>query len=440
MRRILFVDDDPNEIKELKTMLKSICQKCEIEFALSGEEALNFMLKSPFDVVVFDMRMQGRDGMDFLGTVMERYPETVRIIHSELSDAEMVLRSSKSAHQLLEKPNSAEAIKCTIERTCKLQDLLRSEELKNIVASIKKLPSNPKLYNLITAEMQSPDASLKKVGHIISQDVSMTAKILQLVNSPYFGLQREIADPQQAAVYLGMDKLKTLVLSINVFSSFTGDAESCGFSLVEMQRHSLRTSKLAWDIVRAETDDRKVAEEAMIAGMLHDVGKLIMLKIPKQYNQVMSFIEKNGCDPVAAEYTVMKTSHAELGAYLLGLWGIPGNIVESVAFHHNPSKLLEDMYVMLYELSREALGTRKAKDVDLRPGAVKKYATEFTALTAVHIANAMMMQENLSSDTTISPYPYVDMLYLRTLNLTDKLSGWKNFCKNAMQLEDIKYV
>jgi putative nucleotidyltransferase with HDIG domain len=438
MKRILFVDDDPKEIKGLRKMLRSMRYEWEMEFAVSGGEALNFMAKSPFDVVVSDMHVPKTGGVELLDAVMERYPETVRIIHSGHSDKEMLLRSVKSAHQFLMKPSSAETVKYTIERACKLQDLLRSETLRKIVAGIKNLPSLPALYSLIVAEMHSKDASLKKVSHIISQDVSMSAKILQLVNSPFFGLPQKITDPQQAAVYLGMDTLKSLVLSIHVFSLFAEDAELHGFSLAEMCKHSLMVGRLARDIACTETDDKEVAEEALVAGILHDIGKLILLKIPRQYNQVLDFIERTGCDLVEAEYTVMKTSHAELGAYLLGLWGISENIVESVAFHHNPSKLLENMFSMLNESSGKGLGKMKSKDGKLKTRSIKKDSTGFTTLTAVHIANALIVQMNCSSDTTFSPY--VDMLYLRTLNLTDKLREWVGCYNKAMQKEASRYV
>ncbi len=416
MRKILFVDDDPKEIKWLKKILESMRHEWEMKFAASGKEALNFMAKSPFDAVVSDMRMPEMNGVELLGIITEHYPETVCIIHSELSDKKAVLNSVKSTHQFLMKPSNAETLKYTIERTCKLQDLLRSETLRNMVAGIKKLPSLPQLYNLIVAEMRSEDASLKKVGHIISQDVSMSAKILQLVNSNFYGLPRTITDPQQAVVYLGVDTLKSLVLSIHVFSSFTEDAELCRFSLADMQKHSIMVGRLASDIARVEKSDTEVAEEAMIAGMLHDIGKLILLKIPRQYEKVEDFIEKSGCSRVEAEYAVMKTSHAELGAYLLGLWGIPDNVIEPVAFHHNPSKLLENMFAS-NKTPREVSGKTK----------------EFTALTAVHMANALMMQENYSGTTD---YPYVDMLYLRTLNLTDRLPEWVD-CYNEVIREEV---
>jgi putative nucleotidyltransferase with HDIG domain len=433
MRKILFVNDDPGTALELKKMLKPMHHEWEIEFAVSGKEALNFMDKSHFDVVVSNMHMQKMDGVEFLDTVMECHPETVRIIHSEHSDKEMILRSVKSAHQFLIKPCGAETMKYTIERACKLQDLLKSETLRKIAAGIKKLPSLPQLYSLIVAEMQSEDASLKKVGHIISQDVSMSAKILQLVNSAFFGLPQKIADTQQATVFLGIDTLKALVLSIHVFSSFTEDSDLFWFSLADMQKRSIMVGRLARDIARAETADEKVAEEALIAGILHDIGRLIMLKIPEQCRMIMDFIERTGCDLVEAEYTVMKTSHAELGAYLLGLWGIPDNIVEAVAFHHRPSKLLDDMFIMPGEPSNKDTGKMKSEDKDSKSQLAKKLLKEFTALTAVHVANSLLMQESSPSTTD---FPYVDMSYLRRLHLTDKLPEWMECC-NKVRQEDV---
>ncbi len=405
MRRIIFVDDEPSTVQQLKKMLWPMSHEWEMEFAMSGKETLKFMSKSRFDVVVSNMHMPKMDGVELLNTITERYPETVRIIHSGHSDKEMVLKSVKSAHQFLIKPCDVDTMKYTIERACKLRDVLRDDKLKKIVAGIKDLSSYPILYSLIIKEMQSKEPSLKKVGYIISQDVSMSAKILQLVNSAFFGLPQEVTNPQQAVVYLGIDTLKALVLSVDVFSSFTEDAEACGFSLVEMWRHSLMTSRLARDIACTLTDDKKVAEEAMIAGILHDIGKLILLKIPAQYKKVMNFTKRTGCDPLEAEYIVMKTSHAELGAYLLGLWGIPDNVVEAVAFHHDPSRLLDDTSIM----------------------------PEKSSLTAIHVANSLMMQEGSFSDTKV--FPYVDMRYLKQLNLTDKLHEWAGICNKIKRVE-----
>jgi putative nucleotidyltransferase with HDIG domain len=422
MRRILFVDDDPKEIKRLRKMLRSIRHEWEIESAVSGKEALSFMAKSHFDVVVSNMHMQKMDGVELLDTVMERYPGTVRIILSEDSDKEKSLQSVKSTHQFLKKPCDADTVKYTIERACKLQDLLRNETLIKTVTGIKNLPSPPRLYSLIMQEMRSPDASLKNVGDIISQDIAMTTKILQLVNSAYFGLPRRITDPQQATIFLGIDTLKALVLTFHVFSEFSEDAELCEFSLADMLKHSIMVGRLAKEIAKVELDDTKILEEIYIAGILHDIGKLILLKLPEQYREVMKYIKSTGFSFVEAEYNVMKTSHAELGAYLLALWGIPDNIVETVAFHNNPSKLLENIFSMSIKSNNNYVGEIKPGNSNLKSLSKEKYLKEFTTLTSVHLADAMLVQKDWPTNTTVPTY--ADMLYLRTLELTDNLSEY----------------
>lgn len=428
------MDSDLSEARKLQKTLEPMCPEWEMEVAVSGEDVLNIMSRIHFDVVVPDIRLQGMDGIKLLDIVSERYPETVRIIHSELYDPEEILESTMAVHQYLMKPCCAETMKNTIERACKLRDLLRDDTLKKIVAGTRNLPSVPVLYNLIVAEMQSAEPSLKKVGYLISQDISMSAKILQLVNSSFFALPLEIADPQQAAVYVGVESLKSLVLSIHVFSSISDDAELCGFSLLKMWRHSLRAGRLAADIARTEEADKKVVEQAMISGMLHDIGKLILLKIPRQYNEVMELIEATGCSFAEAEYTVLGASHAELGAYLLGLWGFPGNVIEAVAFHHNPSKLIEDMFVTPNEAAQKGSDEAGSKDVYSESQSVEEKTAGFSALTAVHIANALTMHGNCSSDTS---FPDVDISYVKKLGLTDKLPEWIALHKNTMQLSEI---
>ncbi len=432
MKNILFVDNDTVAIQKLKNILSVMCPDWRIDVTGSGGAALGLMSKNPFDVIVSDLHIQGMDWIELFKAVSEYHPETVRIIYSESSD----LRSTMVVHQFLKKPTTAETVRNTILRACNLQELLRNIKLRKIVSGIKNLPSLPKLYNLIVAEMQSPEGSLKKIGHLISSDVSMSAKILQLVNSAFFGLSQKITDPQQASVFIGIETLKSLVLSVHVFSSLSKDAESYGFSPVKMWRHCLRTGKLAGEIARSEKVDRIVVDEAIIAGMLHDIGKLIiLLEMPKQYIEVMNLVDATDCGLVEAEYSIMDTSHAELGAYLLGLWGLPGNVVESVAFHHKPSKLIERMFVMSPEITKDDSGKSKSKNGNFKQQSIEKYSTDFSVLTAVHVANALTMQENCSADTT--DFPYIDMSYLKKLELVDKLPYWVELFENTKQVGEM---
>jgi len=176
------------------------------------------------------------------------------------------------------------------------------------------------------------------------------------------------------------------------------------------------------EIARGEQAEKEEVEEAIIAGVLHDIGKLILLKIPDRYKEIMSFVEYTGSDIVDAEYAVMKTSHAELGAYLLGIWGIPDSIVEIVAFHHEPSALLENVLVTMHNSKLKTKDLKTPTGGVLRSRSINKFIKGLTALAAVHTANALITQNNCPPG--ITTFPGIDMLYLKTVNLEDRLPRW----------------
>ncbi|GJQ57537.1 MAG: HDOD domain-containing protein [Candidatus Scalindua sp. AMX11] len=435
MIKILFVDDQPEILRGLRRALATVDNGWDFKFAPSGEEALNMMSESSFDVVISDMRMPKMDGVELLNVVMIRYPDTVRIILSGSSERERIMESVKCAHQFLIKPCNMETMFSIIERACKHQDLFTNKTLKRLVAGAEKLPSPPQLYNSIVSEMQSEDVSIKKVGQIISQDISMSAKILQIVNSAFFGLPQKIIDPQQASVYLGLDTLKALVLSIHVFSSCNKNSELLGCSPEDLQKHSIMVGTLAKDIARVQRADAKVAEESLIAGIFHDIGKLILLNMAEECKKIIDYIEMTRCNLLEAEYAVLKTSHAELGAYLLGVWGIPDNVVEAVAFHHNPSKLHDEVFMMQKESSNKDIWKLNIDDKDTTRETNHESLKGFTALTAVHVAHALIMQQGGPPPST-PDFSNVDMGYLERLNLADKLPEWAECCNKIKGKEE----
>ena len=130
---------------------------------------------------------------------------------------------------------------------------------------------------------------------------------------------------------------------------------------------------------------------------------------------------------------VINTSHAELGAYLLALWGLPERIVETVAFHHNPLKLLESSLSIKYQSLDKNPDDAKRNNVNLDSELLNKYINEFSVLTFVHVANGLIMQKDNSSDTTT--FPFIDMDYLEKLGLTDKLPEWVECYNELMQKE-----
>ncbi len=193
--------------------------------------------------------------------------------------------------------------------------------MNQTIAGKKNLSSIPKLYDLITKEMQSTGPSLAKVGSLISEDISLSAKILQLVNSAFFSLPRRIIDPKQATIYLGSEAVKAIVLTNHIFSSISDEAETLGFNISQMRSHSLMVGVVAGEIARAEQAGKDEIEEAITGGVL-------------------------------------------------------------------------------------------------KSGSINKFIKGLTALAAVHTANALITQNNCSPGVT------VDMLYLKTVNLEDRLPRW----------------
>lgn len=333
-KRILFVDDEPKLLQGLHRLLRGKRHEWDMDFVSSGREALECMARHPADVIVSDMRMPEMDGVELLNKVKGLYPNTIRIALSGYSEQEMTLRSVGPAHQFLAKPCDPDTLIGSITRATALRDLLESPSLTAMVANIESLPSLPGLYHEVMAEIASPEGSLKRVGEIISSDVGMSAKVLQLVNSAFFGLPQHVSSPAQAVNLLGFETIKALVLTIHVFTRHENRTSSF-FPLEKLLEHSLHTARMTTIICRDKELSKARTDNAYLAGMLHDVGKLILaVNLPRQYQEVMKTSADSSLPLHVLEKKMLGASHAEVGAYLVGLWGLPDDIVEAIAYHH----------------------------------------------------------------------------------------------------------
>ena len=329
--RIVFVDDELNILQAMRRSFHNMRQEWSMEFVASGAAALESLAKAPADVIVSDMRMPGMDGWQLLAEVKKLYPQTVRLVLSGHADPSSVMRAVGTAQLYLAKPCESGALKAAIVQTQMLRQLLSNDQLALLAGGVGMLPSAPAAFQEILACLQNPAASLADAAQIIGRDVAMVANIMKLVNSAFFGSRRPITTTERAVAYLGMDTLGALVLGHGVFQSglATGIA---GFSLEKLWQHSLQTGVAARAIAFSENLPAAKADEAFLAGVLHDVGKVVFATKAAHSN------DASAVDIVAQ----MEAHHAEVGAYLLGLWGFPNLIVEAVAFHHTPSLASEN--------------------------------------------------------------------------------------------------
>lgn len=320
-RRILFADDEANVLQGLRSVLRPQRHEWEMVFATGGPAALDEVRKSAFDVVVTDMRMPVVDGAELLRQTKELQPKAVRIVLSGQTDAETALKTVFTAHQFLAKPCDIEKLRAVVTRACHLNELITSDELRGLAGDVSILPAAPHTYLAITQKLSDPTCSISEVAGIVEREPALCAKVLQVVNSAFFGLPRTVSSITQATNYLGTLALRNLALAMEtVAAASRAKLPLSNQELLSFQTNSLLTGFLGR---RWFASDRRKADEAFIAGMLRDMGHLVLTA--------------QGRAGEAAP-----NCHAALGAYLLGLWGIPHGVLEPVAFHEHPERVGHD--------------------------------------------------------------------------------------------------
>ena len=383
-RRILFVDDDSAILNGLQNLLFRDRKRWDMVFALGGAKALEELRARPFDVVVSDMRMPGIDGAALLGIVKQEFPGTVRIILSGHAEREAIVRALPAMHQFLSKPCDPDRLRAAIDRCLDLVGQ-PSNDVRALIGRLDKLPSPPAIYIELSHLAGDPNATIDAVSKVVMRDPAVAAKVLQLANSAAFGASRKVTDLGQAVSYLGTELLKCLALTSTVFAPTTR-ATAAGFSLEEMQARALRTASFARRIVR----ERKDADAAFAAALLHDIGETMLATgLPEGYAKLRADVRESGEPVIIAERRELGATHADIGGWLLAMWGLPQNLVDVVAHHHEP------------------LGA---------PAAVQEIAA------IVHVADALV-------DTPEHGASLIDQPFLTSLGLADRLPAWTELAR-----------
>jgi putative nucleotidyltransferase with HDIG domain len=313
------------------------------------------------------------------------------------------MRAVGPAHQFLSKPCDAELLVTTIKRAVALHDTLSNGDLAALIASIDTLPSLPGVYEELHQIVLLDETSIDQVGALVSQDLAMTAKVLQLVNSSFFGLPHRVTEARHAVTLLGLDRVRPLAMMAGVFCQF----EQTAFPVATLPRlvhHSLAVATTARRIAEVETSCNQTIEDAFLAGMLHDLGmQIFMSQLPDEYPAVIELAQTKQVPIWEAEFESFGTNHALVGAYLLSLWGLPDPVIEAIAWHHRPGQF---------------------------PGA------SFTPLTAVHVANALQAKHSpLDPENLITQ---VDFAYLEQLDLTHRIPVWQGLADTIMAEEVVQ--
>jgi HD-like signal output (HDOD) protein len=401
-KRILFVDDEAMVLAGLKRSLRPMREEWEMVFAAGGEEALAAIDRQAFDIIVTDMRMPGMDGAQLLEEVQRRSPQTLRMVLSGQSDRETIMRSVNPAHQFVSKPCEGEELKSRLIRAFALKDLLQNPDLRELVTKLDYLPSLPQVYLQLNEELRRPEPSLQRIDELIGADMAMTAKILKLVNSAFFCLPCEISSASRAVQFLGLDTLRTLVLTAHVFERFQSRLLTAD-DVQQISEHSLAVSNSARKIAIFEHASQLIQDQSFTTGLLHDAGKLILAStLGEQYGKVLAHREQADIGLYAAECELLGCSHAQVAAYLFGLWGLPSTIVEAVAWHHDPAGSL---------------------------------SVKFSPLAAVHVASAYHDERSTSQLRDRTP---IDAAFLAGIGCAEREKAWRDMLDQDFQISNLR--
>jgi HD-like signal output (HDOD) protein len=348
MKHILFVDDERELLDGLRARLYKHRHDWNMTFAVSGDEAIAALEKEHFDVIVSDVRMPGMDGGQLLTVVKERWPETIRIIVSGYSDPVQAVRLTSLAHQYVAKPCDGQQLENIIERCFNLRDLLAEEPLRQMVGRIGKLPALPKTYGKLQAALAQPNVTAAAVGDIVNADAVIASKVLQITNSAFFRLRKPMARIKDAVTYLGFATIRNLVLSAEISSHWKVPKSLGAIDPEQLQTHAQSTAAAC----KALAGGRVSPDDAWLAGLLHDIGYWILLQeCPDELALALDMARIEGLPLIECERRTTGATHAQIGAYLLGLWGLPYSIVEAVALHHTPTAVSGNGYDLLSALA-----------------------------------------------------------------------------------------
>lgn len=389
-RRILFVHENPSELQGFHQAVVAMEPVWDMEFASSGEQALQVLAGSKFDAVVVDVPPQQATGLSFLNEARNQHAGMTRFAIANQDDKETVMACAREMHQCLPRPCQPRTLIAGIRRSLSLDGWLQDEKIKSLVERMPPLPSLPAVYNEVIRELNDASGSAEKVAEILSKDLSLTARLLQTVNSAFYGQSRRITHVGEAVVVLGTEAVRGMVLGLQTYQHFE-KMKPFPFAIDRLWAHSMAVAERARRIALLQTRQPELADEAFTAGLMHDIGVLVLAaSLPKEYRELWQKLEARKQPLWQVEKEILGASHADVGAYLLARWGLPITLVEAVAYHHEPSRGWQE---------------------------------GFGVLTAVHAADGVLGAENPGCETVVPPD--LDSEYLVTLGLQDRVDTWR---------------
>jgi HD-like signal output (HDOD) protein/CheY-like chemotaxis protein len=387
-KRILIAHADPHTLAEYG---RALGKEWTVKLVTGQDAALAEMAAQPFDVLVADCALaRVNDGVELLDRIHTEHPKTIRILLAGEMDKEHRMADVEGSHLILTKPCDNATLRNAIQRALAIDLWLTNDSLRELVARLRTFPIVPSLYLEVINALKSPNTTTSELGAIIAKDMAMMTKLLQVTNSACFGLPRKISDPEEAVGILGFETVKSMVMTLKLLSQYD-KVKPVYFSIDRLWRHSTEVARISRRLALTQSDDPVLAESAFTAGLMHDLGKLVLASnFDEQYSGAQALARQQQLPLWQVEKQIFGASHGEIGAYLLGLWGMPLDLVEAAALHHNPSRCL---------------------------------AKRFSPLTAVHVANVLVYEAKPDKEGFVPPQ--IDETYIAELGLSEQLLRWR---------------
>lgn len=361
----------------------------EVNSFTDGQKAMTELKRRDYDMVVAGLDVGDASAAELLNYTRRKHPTIPRFILASEADKMRAMKEGLGAHQFLTKPLDRALLKQTVDRALNLDVWLGCEDMRALVTRVRSFPTAPAVYLELLGALRSPGVTIEEVATIISRDMAISAKLLQVVNSAYFGYGTKLTDLTEVVGLLGFETVKSLATAIKMLAHYDR-IKLPNYSIEELWAHSNEVARIARQITLECTGDRAMAESAFLAGLLHDIGKVVLAaNFAQQYSGVQALAAKQSLPAWVVEKEIFGATHGEVGAFLLGLWGMPMEILEATAFHHDPSR-------------------------DRSQG--------FTVLTAVHAANALHYESHSSPDVRRAS---IDEAYLSRVGVLECLPVWR---------------
>jgi putative nucleotidyltransferase with HDIG domain len=395
MRKLLFATADPRTLQSWEASLPAYKDVWDARI-VSDTTGAHAQLTEDRDWDAIITPLSWQNGILLLGKARESSPEAVRI--GVVPRSGLRAPQPSCVHQVVADPLDFRELEVALERSCHLRDLLRGERICQTVSELGELPSAPGIYLQLMQKLNGPEPSVGEIAGLIEGDVGTSARLLQLVNSAVFRTSHQIVTVRMTVSLLGLDVIKDVVLSMEAFQAFQKIPAIPGFSWEKLQAHCRLTAAIAAQMrLPAE-----IRDAAIVAALLHDIGKLVLAcKMPDRFARLVARAQAEEKPLHQIEEELWGITHAEVGAYLLGLWGLPLRVTEAIAYHHSPS-------------------------------AVPHH--RFDALAALYVANLLATEaEGVSNSAEW------DLSFLEQAGVTGLLPGWKRMAREiaSSQLEPV---